>query len=167
MSTIKLKGYRRSDSLFGIRNNIVVMSSVSCANSIVERIAKTDTDIIPITHQHGCTHMGADTEQVLRTLSGTCNNPNLGGVLLVGLGCESVSVNDIASRVDGSGKMVLASGTAQAIMLPMLGAAALYFRYRRSDENLRPGLLWDAMLWLSLVGFAVIDGWSLISTFCR
>ncbi|GAI82344.1 unnamed protein product, partial [marine sediment metagenome] len=50
--------------------------------------------------------MGADTEQVLRTLSGTCNNPNLGGVLLIGLGCESVSVNDIASRVDRSGKMV-------------------------------------------------------------
>jgi len=52
-------------------------------------------------------------------------------------------------------KMILASGTAQAIMLPMLGAAALYFRYRRSDENLRPGRLWDAMLWLSLAGFAV------------
>jgi len=64
-------------------------------------------------------------------------------------------------------KMVLASGTAQAIMLPMLGAAALYFRYRRSDEDLRPGLLWDVMLWLSLAGFAVIGGWSLVNTFCR
>jgi Mn2+/Fe2+ NRAMP family transporter len=60
-------------------------------------------------------------------------------------------------------KMVLASGTAQAIMLPMLGAAALYFRYRRSDENVRPGRLWDTMLWLSLAGFAVIGGWSLVS----
>ncbi|MHC4175394.1 MAG: transmembrane Mn(2+) transporter, partial [Planctomycetota bacterium] len=64
-------------------------------------------------------------------------------------------------------KMILASGTAQAIMLPMLGGAALYFRYRRSDENLRPGRLWDAMLWLSLAGFAVIGGWSLVSMFCR
>jgi Mn2+/Fe2+ NRAMP family transporter len=64
-------------------------------------------------------------------------------------------------------KMILASGTAQAIMLPMLGAAALYFRYRRSDENLRPGRLWDAMLWLSLAGFAVIGGWSLVSIFWR
>jgi altronate dehydratase large subunit len=82
------------------------MSSVSCINSVVERIAKTDTDIVPITHQHGCTHMGADTKQVLRTLSGTCNNPNVGGVLLVGLGCETVSVNDIASCVDRDGKLV-------------------------------------------------------------
>jgi altronate dehydratase large subunit len=84
------------------------MSSVSCANFIVEQIARTDTDIIPITHQHGCTHMGADTEQVLRTLSGTCNNPNVGGVLLVGLGCESVSVGEIASRIDSDGKLVKA-----------------------------------------------------------
>ena len=59
--------------------------------------------------------------------------------------------------------MVLACGTAQAVMLPMLGAAALYFRYKRSDENLRPGRLWDIMLWLSLAGFAIIGGWSLIS----
>ena len=106
MSTIKLKGYRRSDGLFGIRNHVVVMSTVTCANSVVEQIARVDADIIPITHQHGCTHMGADTEQVLRTLSGTCDNPNVGGVLLVGLGCETVNVNDIASRLDQSGKMV-------------------------------------------------------------
>ncbi len=62
-------------------------------------------------------------------------------------------------------KMVLASGMSQAIMLPMLGAAALYFRYRRSDKDLRPGRLWDGMLWLSLAGFAIIGGWSLISLF--
>ena len=64
-------------------------------------------------------------------------------------------------------KMVLASGMAQAIMLPMLGAAALYFRYRRCDENLRPGRLWDAMLWISLAAFIVIGGWSLVSLFWK
>jgi altronate dehydratase large subunit len=106
MSRIKIKGYMRRDGLVGIRNYIVVMSSVSCANFVVEQIARNDTDIIRITHQHGCTHMGSDTEQVLRTLSGTCNNPNVAGVLLVGLGCESVNVNSIASRIDNSGKLV-------------------------------------------------------------
>jgi hypothetical protein len=57
--------------------------------------------------------------------------------------------------------MVLACGTAQAIMLPMLGAAALYFRYRHSDKSLRPGRLWDALLWLSFAGFLIVGGWSL------
>ncbi|MHC4433646.1 MAG: Nramp family divalent metal transporter [Planctomycetota bacterium] len=64
-------------------------------------------------------------------------------------------------------KMVLASGMAQGIMLPMLGAAALYFRYRRCDENLRPGRLWDAMLWVSLAAFTIIGGWSLVSLFWK
>jgi len=64
-------------------------------------------------------------------------------------------------------KMILACGTGQAIMLPMLGAAALYFRYKRSDEKLRPGRLWDAMLWLSLAGFAIIAVWSLVSIFFK
>lgn len=106
MSTVKLKGYRRSDGLFGIRNHVVVMSTVSCANFVVEQIARVDADIIPITHQHGCTHMGADTAQVLRTLSGTCDNPNVGGVLLVGLGCETVNVTAVESRLDRGGKMI-------------------------------------------------------------
>jgi hypothetical protein len=63
--------------------------------------------------------------------------------------------------------MVLACGTAQAIMLPMLGGAALYFRYKQSDENLRPGRLWDIMLLLSFAGFVMIGGWSLLSAFNR
>jgi Mn2+/Fe2+ NRAMP family transporter len=61
--------------------------------------------------------------------------------------------------------MVLACGTAQSVMLPMLGAAALYFRYKHSDKNLRSGPLWDVMLWLSLTGFVIIGGWALISIF--
>jgi altronate dehydratase large subunit len=82
------------------------MASVSCANSIVERIAAADSDVVPVTHQHGCTHIDNDTEQVLRTLAGTCSNPNVGAVLLVGLGCETLGVETIASRIDSAGKMV-------------------------------------------------------------
>jgi Mn2+/Fe2+ NRAMP family transporter len=61
--------------------------------------------------------------------------------------------------------MVLASGLAQAIMLPMLGVAVLYFRYRRLDPSLRPGRVWDAMLWLSCAGFVLVGGWAVISLF--
>jgi hypothetical protein len=63
--------------------------------------------------------------------------------------------------------MVLASGVAQAGMLPMLGVAVLYFRYRRSDPGLAPGKLWDAMLWLSCVGFAIVGGWAAYSALWR
>jgi len=56
-------------------------------------------------------------------------------------------------------ELVLASGVMQAIMLPMLAGAALYFRYKRCDDRLRPGLLWDAMLWLSAFGCLLAGGW--------
>lgn len=52
-------------------------------------------------------------------------------------------------------QLVLASGTMQAIMLPMVAAAALYFRYRHCDERLEPGKLWDALLWFSALGMLV------------
>jgi hypothetical protein len=55
--------------------------------------------------------------------------------------------------------LVLTSGVMQAIMLPMLAGAALYFRYKRSDNRLIPSLLWDVMLWLSAVGCLLAGGW--------
>ena len=61
--------------------------------------------------------------------------------------------------------MVVACGIAQCIMLPLLGAAALYFRYRRSDPSLRPGRLWDIMLWVAFAAFLVVGAWSVFTVF--
>jgi Mn2+/Fe2+ NRAMP family transporter len=52
-------------------------------------------------------------------------------------------------------KLILWSGVAQAIMLPMLGAAALFFRYRRCDTRTVPGRLWDVMLWISFAALLI------------
>ncbi len=60
--------------------------------------------------------------------------------------------------------MILASGVAQAVMLPMLGIAVLYFRYKRSDPHLRSGIAWDIMLWVSSIGLFIAGSWSLYST---
>ncbi|HEY1066178.1 MAG TPA: Nramp family divalent metal transporter, partial [Pirellulales bacterium] len=49
-------------------------------------------------------------------------------------------------------QLVLASGMMQAIMLPMLGGATLYFRYRRCDDRLKPGPWWDVCLIVSVLG---------------
>jgi Mn2+/Fe2+ NRAMP family transporter len=56
--------------------------------------------------------------------------------------------------------MVLAAGLGQAAILPVLGGAALYFRYKRLDARLRPGLWWDVFLWLAALGLLVIGLWS-------
>jgi Mn2+/Fe2+ NRAMP family transporter len=51
--------------------------------------------------------------------------------------------------------LVLLSGVMQAIMLPMLAFAALFFRYRRCDARIEPGPLWDVLLWISAAGMLV------------
>ena len=57
-------------------------------------------------------------------------------------------------------QLVLASGLMQAMMLPMLAVAALYFRYRRCDARLMPSLGWDLGLWVSGGGMLLAGGWA-------
>ena len=52
--------------------------------------------------------------------------------------------------------MVTIGGFIQAITLPMICGAAVFLRYRRTDARLRPGLVWDLFLWLSVVGMTVV-----------
>ena len=120
MSEIQVRGYRRGGS-FGVRNHVVAMASVSCANSIVERVARGHPGVIAVTHQHGCTHMGADREQVIRALAGTCANPNVGGALIVGLGCENVTAADVAERVPAEDRVV------RTLVIQEIGSAARLF----------------------------------------
>jgi len=58
-------------------------------------------------------------------------------------------------------QLVLAGGFMGALMLPLLGVAALYFRYRRCDARLVPGRLWDTGLWLSCAGLFVAGAYAL------
>lgn len=56
--------------------------------------------------------------------------------------------------------MVLLSGTMQAVMLPMLAAAAIYFRYQKGDSRIAPGRAWDALLIISAIGMLFAGGYA-------
>ncbi|TWT91294.1 Nramp family divalent metal transporter [Stieleria varia] len=62
-------------------------------------------------------------------------------------------------------QLVLLSGVAQGIMLPMLAGAALFFRYKRVTEGLTPGRWWDLMLWLSAAAMLVTGVWTVVDKF--
>lgn len=59
--------------------------------------------------------------------------------------------------------LVLIGGLMQAIMLPMLALAALFFRYRRCDDRIEPGRFWDLFLWVSAAGMTIAGLWALWS----
>jgi len=61
-------------------------------------------------------------------------------------------------------QMVVAGGIAQALMLPLIGIAAIYLRHAQLPEELRPSAVTTTALWLStavMAGFASYYVWSL------
>jgi len=60
-------------------------------------------------------------------------------------------------------QLVLAGGFMGALILPFLGLAALFFRYKRCDARLAPGRAWDIGLWISCIGMFIAGGYALYS----
>jgi len=99
-------GYKRPDGKVGVRNHIVILPSVACANEVCNAIARKVKGTISIPHQHGCAQLAFDAEQTARTLIGVGRNPNVAAVLVIGLGCEVVNSSMVASKIAESGKPV-------------------------------------------------------------
>jgi len=57
--------------------------------------------------------------------------------------------------------MVVVGGFGQALTLPMITSATIYFRYRKLDRRLTPTLLLDICLWIALVSITVVAGYAL------
>lgn len=108
MNNSKIFGYRRLDGSFGIRNYIIIMPSVICANEVAKRIADQIENTVVLPHNGGCGTYGDDIEKTFTTLSGLGANPNVAGVLIIGLGCESVNAHRLKSEIlkKSPGKMV-------------------------------------------------------------
>lgn len=94
-----LLGYRRKDGRFGLRNKVIIIPSVHCANKCVENIALANPQSVYVNHQHGCSQLDYDAEQTKKVLIGHGTNPNVYGILIVGLGCEVVQAKELYERI--------------------------------------------------------------------
>jgi altronate hydrolase len=96
------QGFVRDDGRVATRNMIGIVTTVNCsatvARAIVDKLrhqALQDyphvDDIVAFTHTGGCATAtsGDNIDTLRRTLGGFMRHPNLAGVLLLGLGCES------------------------------------------------------------------------------
>lgn len=96
-------GWPRPDGSAGTRNLVGVLSCVVCANDVAARLAGIE-GVAVFTHQQGCSQTGPDVRVVSRVLVNLAANPNLGAVLLVSLGCESVPAEELLQQIRASGK---------------------------------------------------------------
>ena len=88
-------GYKRGDGSVGIRNRVAVISTVSCANPVVEQICAEVPGAVRLIHQVGCGSGGRDLITHTRTLQNLCRNPNFGAVCIIGLGCELIPAESL------------------------------------------------------------------------
>ena len=92
-------GYRREDGKTGIRNEIWIIPTVGCVNSIAENLARDNQDLVRgsvdglhcFTHPYGCSQMGDDHATTRKLLAALVRHPNAGGVLVLSLGCENLT----------------------------------------------------------------------------
>lgn len=97
-------GYRRPAGRAGVRNHVIILSTVSCANAVAQHIERAVPQAIAITHEHGCSQVDADLQQTFDTLAGVARNPNVFGTLVISLGCEALNAGDLTARIAESGK---------------------------------------------------------------
>jgi altronate hydrolase len=101
-------GYRRPDGRVGTRNEIWIIPTVGCVARTAQRIAGQATarhagrvdGIHALTHPFGCSQLGDDLDGTRAVLAALASHPNAGGVLIIGLGCES---NQLAALLKAMG----------------------------------------------------------------
>ncbi len=98
---MKFSGYRRNDGSVGVRNHVLFLSTVVCANGIVHQIGCEFPKAICLEHDKGCIELGDDREMTRSMLIGLARNPNVGAVVFVGLGCEDTTAKYLEKELQG------------------------------------------------------------------
>ena len=107
----RFMGYRRPDGRVGTRNYIGILSTVNCSATVSravaahfngsDRLKELNIDgVVALTHGSGCA-INTESEGfkfLERTLWGYASNPNLAGVLIIGLGCETNQISSLMKR---------------------------------------------------------------------
>jgi altronate hydrolase len=106
-------GYQRANGRVGTRNYLAVIASVNCSAHTSREIAHAFTPerlaaysnvdgVIALTHLSGCANRinGPDYVLLQRTLAGMARHANIGGYIIVGLGCETNQIADMLQNYD-------------------------------------------------------------------
>lgn len=91
---VTISAYQRKNGEIGIRNDVWIIPTVGCVNSIADSIAEK-TGTFAFTHPYGCSQLGDDLLVTQKILCNLIKHPNAGGVLVLGLGCENNNIAEL------------------------------------------------------------------------
>jgi altronate hydrolase len=147
ISSHEFRGYVRADGRVGTRNEIWVLPTVGCVGRTAERIAALAharfaghvDGVFAFTHPFGCSQLGDDLAGTRAVLAALADHPNAGGVLIIGLGCESNQLDQLVAELPadrrGSIRTVIAQQAADEIDEGVAAVAALVERARVAERE--------------------------------
>jgi altronate hydrolase len=104
--TNTFEGFKRADGRIGTRNFVLIVPTSMCASHEATNIALMSEflhykreifpnvdGVVALPHNKGCgCQDGSNLDVMLRTLSNYADHPNVGGVILMDLGCEKTNL---------------------------------------------------------------------------
>lgn len=104
-------GFHRPDGRVGTRNYVAIIATVNCSATVCHEVVKRfDADrlkrwpnvdgVFAATHTTGCAlqYNGIKHQMLGRVLSGYAKQPNVGGCLVIGLGCEQTTAGYLSEH---------------------------------------------------------------------
>jgi (2R)-sulfolactate sulfo-lyase subunit beta len=104
LRTSTFEGYRRENGRMGVRNHVIILPVDDLSNAACEAVANNIKGAMAIPHAYGRLQFGADLELHFRTLIGVGANPNVAGVVVIGI--EPGWTGRIVEGIAKSGKPV-------------------------------------------------------------
>jgi altronate hydrolase len=101
------EGYRRADGRAAVRNELWIIPTVGCVNNVAEALVRENRHLVTgsveglyaFPHPFGCSQMGGDHAQTRKLLAALARHPNAGGVLVLGLGCENLTMEQFQQEL--------------------------------------------------------------------
>lgn len=135
-------GYQRPNGAVGIRNKLLLIAVDECCEGIVRTIAKAFDEAVVLTNWYTC--MLGGNEETFHQMIAVGQNPNVGGVLVVAMGCGSILPSQIAEPLAAAGQAVdtltcqQVGGTRAAVELGIAKLAALKAQADRHPRAVFP-----------------------------
>ena len=96
---MKFWGYRRTDGTVGIRNHVLILPACACGSESCRVVASQVRGAVNIVFNTGCSDVAANTAMSQKVLTGFACNPNVYGVVIIGLGCETVPHRELREKI--------------------------------------------------------------------
>lgn len=98
---LKFWGYRRAEGRPGIRNHVLILPGCACGSETARIVASQVRGAVNIIFNTGCSDVAANTAMSQKVLTGFACNPNVYGVVIIGLGCETVGHKQLREKIQG------------------------------------------------------------------